>query len=82
MYLYRGHSANTSYGNGDGVDKETSKNDIETGHIVKKGCAWHEFFYVHFSGTQSFLSGFSRISDNITASNKKNMHVSVFEIAT
>ena len=57
MYLYRGHSANTSYGNGDGVDKETSKNDIETGHIVKKSDVLDTNFsmYIFLELNLSFL---------------------------
>ena len=57
MYLYRGHSANMSYGNGDGVDKETSKNDIETGHIVKKSDVLDTNFsmYIFLELNLSFL---------------------------
>ena len=74
MYLYRGHSANTSFGKREGVNKESNKwhNRKEGVHSTK----WYfsqKFFYVLFSVTKSLLLlGVSWSSDNITANIIKN----------
>ena len=74
MNLYRDHAAKTSFGKGEGVDKESNKKwHRKEGVQSKKWCPLHKFFYVLFSVTQSlFLLGFSSSPGNITASNKKN----------
>ena len=74
MYLYRGHSASTSLGNGEGVDEESNKNwHRNEGMQSKKWSPSHKFFYVLFSVTQSLYHlGFSWSPDNITASNKNS----------
>ena len=68
MNLYRDHAAKTSFGKGEGVDKESNKKWHR-----KEGVQSRKFFYVLFSVTQSlFLLVFSISPGNITANNKKS----------
>ena len=67
MYLYRSLSGNRSLGDREGEDKESNR-----GLQSKNWGPSDKFFYVLFSGTQSFLLGFSGSSDNITVSKKKS----------
>ena len=85
MYLYRGHSASTSLGKGEGVGEESSRKWHRKDGVQPKKYLSHKFFYVLFSVTQSlFLLSFSWSPDNITASNKKSTskkeHTSVSEV--
>ena len=73
MYLYRGHSASTSLGKGEGVGEESSRKWHRKDGVQPKKYLSHKFFYVLFSVTQSlFLLGFSSSPGNMTASNKKS----------
>ena len=71
MYLCRVHSASTSLGKGETVDKESNKKwHRKEGMQSKTWCPSHKIFYVLFSVTQSFFLVFSGSSDNNTVSKK------------
>ena len=67
---YYDHSASTSLGKGEGVNKKWHRKE---GAQSKKWCLSHKFFYALFSVTQTlFLLGFASNPGSITATNKKN----------
>ena len=56
MYLYRGHSASTSLGKGQGVDEKSNKKLYKKEVVQpKKWYLPHKFSYILFSATESLF---------------------------
>ena len=64
MYLYRGHSASTSLGKGQGVDEKSNKKWHRKEVVQsKRWCPSHKYLYALFPVTESlFLPGIERTS--------------------
>ena len=74
IYLYRGRSANTSFGKEKGVDDKSSKNDIERTAYSQKVMSLTQILLYTFFCNSIFPSWFlmKLLYDYIILSNKKN----------